>query len=67
MELKFVRMDCMFVWAKSKIRRMSLTLTEAVDDHAFLVRCAMCEVSMHCKKISEKIPEDGAPTASLSY
>jgi len=35
MELKSVRMDCMFVWAKSKLRRMSLTLTDAVDDHVF--------------------------------
>jgi len=27
----------------------------------------MREVSMNCKKISEKMPEDGAPTASPSY
>jgi hypothetical protein len=33
----------------------------------FLVRCAMCEVSMYYKKISEMMPEDGAPTASLSF
>jgi len=56
------------VWAKSKIRRMSLTLTEAVNDHVFFSEvCMMREVSMHYKKISEKKPEDGAPTGSPSY
>jgi len=35
MGLKSVRMDCMFVWAKSKIRRMSSTLIEAVNGHVF--------------------------------
>ena len=35
MGLKSVRMNCTFVWEKSKIRRMSSTLTEAVDDHVF--------------------------------
>jgi hypothetical protein len=27
----------------------------------------MCEISMHCKKISEKMPEGGAHTASPSH
>ena len=45
---------------------MLLTWTEAVDDHVLLVRYAICEVSMQHKKILEKMPEDGAPTASLS-
>jgi hypothetical protein len=49
MELKSVRMYFMFVWEKSKLRRMSLTLTDAVDDHVFFSEaCIIHEVSMHC-------------------
>jgi hypothetical protein len=30
------------------------------------VRCAVCEASMYGKKISDKIPEDGAPIVNPS-
>jgi hypothetical protein len=36
-------------------------IKEIVYDHVLFVRCAMCEASMYGKKISDTIPEDGAP------
>ena len=43
-------------------------ITEIVYDHVFfLIRCAMWENSTYCKKISDKMPVDGAPIASLSF
>ena len=33
----------------------------------FLARDAMCEASMYCKKISDKMLDDGAPIANPSF
>ena len=40
---------------------------EIVNDLVFCVRCAMCKASMYCKKISDKMPEDGAPTGNSRF
>jgi hypothetical protein len=41
-------------------------ITEIVYDHVLFVRCAMCEASVCGKKISDKMPGDGAVTANPS-
>jgi hypothetical protein len=42
-------------------------ITEIVYDHVFFVSCVTRKASVYCKKISDKMPEEGAPFANLSF
>jgi hypothetical protein len=60
-------MDFMLLLVGSKVRRISFTYRQKFIINRLLARIAMCEASGYCKKIWDKMSDEGAKIGSAWF